>query len=144
MTFVFWMLIGGATSYFASQRGRDPFIWFMIGSLLGILGLVVLFLLPSVKESEESGGSSPDNDSLVDTSHEIVSSDFTHDYLVKDWFYLDAAGQQQGPVRFDVLREKWNSGTLLPESYLWCEGMDNWKKVADLPDLRAALATTLL
>jgi hypothetical protein len=132
LSFVIWLLIGGATAYFAQQRGRDPFIWFMIGMFLGLLGLLLVFLLPSLEE--------PDQEAEGHEEH-LVESQVpakTHDYLIKDWFYLDALRQQQGPMRFEILKKIWEQGSISENSYVWCEGMKQWEKIENLPDLKNA------
>ncbi len=121
-----WLLFGGVTSYFAAQRGRDPFAWFMIGLLLGILGLLLLFLLPPVSESEV-----PDQKD----SQEIEISPVR----LQDWFYLTPDRVQIGPVSFDVLQAAWKESKIGPDSFVWSHGMEDWKKIAELSSLREAL-----
>ena len=136
-SFIIWFLIGAATAYFAQQRGRDPFIWFMIGMFLGLLGMLLVFILPSLEETEEH-----DSEGHEEHIEEIPPSFLptkAHDYLIKEWFYLDPAHHQQGPCRFEVLKEKWGQGNLSNISYVWCEGMNQWEKIEDIPDLKEAL-----
>jgi len=34
--YIFWLLMGVLTAHFAHKRGRDPFLWFFIGVILGV------------------------------------------------------------------------------------------------------------
>lgn len=127
---VSWLLFGGATSYFATQRGRDPFAWFLIGMLLGILGLLLLFLLPPLeivsKESESKG---------------TLSLPETEDpgYRMKAWYYIDQENQQVGPKSFNQLKKAGEAGKIQPDTLLWCEGMSGWKSIKELPEINEAL-----
>lgn len=129
---VSWVLFGGVTSFFASQRGRDPFGWFLIGLLLGVLGLLVLFLLPPLKAEEEEPEAEaqkkiPENESE------------TSPYLAHDWFYLDSQKKQVGPCSFLTLRRDWHLQKLTQDNYVWTEGMEGWTKVEALPEVKQAL-----
>lgn len=124
-----WLLFGGATSYFANQRGRDPFAWFLIGLLLGILGLLLLFLLPPLeKMSEEEVKETPLVEDLEDSS-----------YRMKAWYYLDEQNQQVGPKSFNQLKKAGESGKILADTLLWCEGMSEWKPMKEIPQIKEAL-----
>src|SRR5438105_7257052 len=89
-----WLLFGGAASYFAGQRGRDPFAWFFIGMLLGILGLLLLFLLPAVTPPEEKAVS---KGSPVEKQKEELVQENLSFFRLKEWYYLSGAREQIGP-----------------------------------------------
>jgi GYF domain 2 len=130
ISFIIWVLIGAATSYFAKQRNRDPALWFFIGMLLGLIGLVILFILPVVdtpKESEKIAGSDP--------VHKLPQFIEPPDFALKVWFFLDNERKQQGPISFSVVRTMWQQNKLHNESVVWCEGMHTWCKVNEIPNL---------
>lgn len=135
--FLACLVIGAVTAYFAYQRGRDPVIWFMLGMFLGILGLILLFLLPPLHgEDLQLEG---EEEHPIESQKEMILQNASHEYLIKDWFYLDSTHQQQGPVRFEDLRNIWEEGSISGKSYVWCEGMGDWKKIEELPELKEAL-----
>ena len=80
----------------------------------------------------EENAENPDYESEQQTAgfemHELLP-----DYIDKEWYYLDTNRQQQGPVQFDRLKATWRDGKLTSETFVWSEGMDNWKKVDELP-----------
>lgn len=51
------------------------------------------------------------------------------------WYYLDASRKTNGPIAFPELHSLWKTQGLNENSYLWAEGMENWKKVHELSDL---------
>lgn len=143
LSIFFWLLIGAATAYYAQQRGRDPFIWFIIGICLGLLGLLLLFILPVMEEVKQGSAESRSSDliSTVESEEDFKNESLkkNQDYLVRDWFYLDQARKQQGPATFDALKKFWMEGKIGLMSFVWCEGMENWKKIEELSDLKEAL-----
>ena len=126
-----WLLFGGVSSYFASQRGRDPFVWFLIGMLLGILGLLLLFLLPPVTSTE--------NEMPLEEEAPVTQIEEPRDHRMKEWFYLDQERNQVGPCSFSQLRKSWDEGKLTIATLVWSEGMEEWRKVEELPHLKQAL-----
>jgi hypothetical protein len=121
-----WLLFGGASSYFAKQRGRDPFAWFLIGMFLGILGLLLLFLLPPIATPVPV---------VEEKTEELAPQEDAMPYRLKAWYYLDSMRNPIGPISFNELKKT----NVQSDTLIWCEGMVEWKTVAELPDLKEAL-----
>lgn len=136
LSIIVWLTIGSATAYFANQRRRDPWIWFMIGMLLGVIGLLILFLLPNAKEGKLPPTNKDSEYSIVELDPEPLSKSISYD---QDWYYYDHKQNRQGPVKVEFLRTLWKQGEIDEETFLWCEGMDEWKKLESLTDLYAGL-----
>lgn len=49
-------------------------------------------------------------------------------------YYFMLAGKQYGPFEISELTEK-----IKPETFVWCNGMADWKQAKDVPDLAAIL-----
>ncbi len=125
-----WFLTGYISSYFAKQRGRDPIAWFVIGMILGLIGLLILFLLPPIgKESEEK-----EAERIIQPIPKIEEEP-----LPSEWFYLDGGRNQQGPVSVDDLKNLWGSQKLEGSTYVWTETMENWQKIIEIPPLAKTL-----
>lgn len=135
-----WLLFGGATSYFASKRGRDPFAWFLIGMVLGVLGLLLLFILPVVNgaSEEEDVVAKEYGASVPDQASEKEGVDFSS-YRMKQWYFLNSKREQMGPSPYSVLRDMWNSKKIDPQTFVWCEGMPEWKRIIEIPQLKEGL-----
>lgn len=131
---ILWLLMGAITSYFSRRRGRDPIAWFFIGMLLGLLGLLLLFILPAIKpvvEKEVIGG-----ETIV---VEPIKVEPVDELLLNEWFYLDKSRHQQGPISFSALRDCLLQGVIDENTFLWCEGMDNWKRLRELKEIENRL-----
>lgn len=139
-----WLLIGGTTSYVALRRGRDPYAWFAIGILLGLLALLLLMVLPDLAKGEK--GESDNKNDKDEMNNEIMDVMVTpalepsqQDVLAKDWFYIDRDYKQQPAVAYNVLKELWDAGKIDTKTFVWSEGMPEWKRIGDLPNLLESL-----
>lgn len=130
------LLIGAITAHYAKKRGRRPTVWFAIGTLFGLLGLLLLFLMPSYAEKE-----TPEASNLQPLSPAPVQAPFSQDHLQKEWYYMDENHQQQGPIAFGALKQAWEHKQLIPDTFVWCEGMPDWRQIKDVPNFSDALAT---
>jgi hypothetical protein len=136
------LIIAVSTSYYARHKGRDPVGWFILGALLGIFAPLILLFLPTIK-SEETGLPTL-TDSTSDSFHSSqqplpIEKEAVIQEEDKLWYYLDQDHQQIGPVSVFALRELWNRGKLNLNQYVWCEGMEKWEKVDNLPVLKSIL-----
>ncbi len=149
LSFILLIIIAIFTSYYAGSQGRNTLKWFVIGLLLGILAPLILLFLPPVKKEKSDGlpsmtVSRPDP-SLAHLSHAVLNPEDTKikEEENKLWFYLNQKHEQVGPVSVIALRELWNRGKLELNQYVWSEGMEQWKKVDELPELKAVLNKTV-
>jgi hypothetical protein len=124
-----WLLLGIITAYFAQQRGRNPQIWFFIGMVFGLLGLAFLFLLPTYPQEPEletpasstASNSNPNIEQIIPSNYQNIT-----------WYYLDPERKQIGPVSFETIQNLYRQGDLITSSYVWCEGMQEWRKIVEL------------
>jgi hypothetical protein len=136
LSFLLLIFIAGTNAYFARQRGRDPVGWFLIGLLLGAFGLLILFVMPKKKWEADL---EQDEDRIL-----AGVNDAEENFTFKEWFYLDADHCQVGPVTFEKLRTQWEEGEVSESTYLWCEGMQNWVRLDQMPVLQDAIAPVAL
>lgn len=135
--FLFWLFLGCLASYFAKKRGRSPVLWFILGMVLGVIGIGVLWLLPkvAVEAPPQTGpqlGPQPDQ--------QMGQQMGRHEELWKIvWYYLDRGHKQQGPVELPDLITQWKAQGISEKSYIWGEGMKEWQQLCDLPDLLSTL-----
>jgi len=50
------------------------------------------------------------------------------------WYHL-IGGDRQGPVALADMRELVLEGTLLPDSWVWADGMPDWMRLREVPAL---------
>lgn len=138
--------MGAATSYLAYQRGRDPYIWFALGIFFGVLAVLALVLLPPVQSQDEIEADQRNQELIKLRERQVQEQEKIEDapnlqprsIQTKEWFYLDKSRHQQGPHSFYVITELWENGDITAHSYMWSEGMSEWKRVHDIPEMFAA------
>ncbi|XP_029728722.2 dnaJ homolog subfamily C member 13 isoform X2 [Aedes albopictus] len=61
----------------------------------------------------------------------------------KDWYYNvereNEKPERCGPVTFSELKELWNKGVLTPRTRCWAVGMDGWRSLQQIPQLKWCL-----
>jgi hypothetical protein len=113
--------------------------------LLGILGPVLVLILPDArsKDGKQQGpGQGPSTYSDADSK--TIEVQPTEVYTVTpfhqhEWFYYDLEQIRQGPLSFEDLKRLWQETRVGGNTYVWHEGMGNWEKISEIPDLLAAL-----
>ncbi len=146
LSFILLLIIASFTAYYASRKGRNPLLWFIIGILLGIFAPLILLFFPAVKPDQVDNGMPtmtvlpPDPDHQQLPQPPPAPADLKRqEEEEKLWYYLDQNHQQEGPVSSVALRELWNRGQLEVNSYVWTNGMEQWEKVDNLPELKEIL-----
>ncbi|XP_055920872.1 dnaJ homolog subfamily C member 13 isoform X1 [Eupeodes corollae] len=66
-----------------------------------------------------------------------------HAYEEKDWYYnIEKDGmkpERQGPITYSELKELWNKGGITPKTRCWAIGMDGWRSLQQIPQLKWCL-----
>lgn len=64
-------------------------------------------------------------------------------YEEKDWYYnVEKEGQKperKGPITYSELKELWHSGVITPKTRCWAIGMDGWRSLQQIPQLKWCL-----
>jgi len=118
------ILFGLLGAHFAKKRGRPPLKWFWIVFFLGIFGFMALLFLPKERQKRR----------LVNQPLKPVFPKRSEAWL-KMWYYLDPSHTQQGPLEFPDFIKKVKEKGVTETSYIWGEGMQEWKRLSELPDL---------
>ena len=118
------LFLGALSAYFAQRRGRLPLAWFGIGFMMGIFGLAMLFLLPKLEKTRTPSLTS-----------KMAPPPKRTDSWLKMWYYLDPTHVQQGPFEFHDLIKTWKEKHISDATYIWGEGMGEWSRLRDQPDL---------
>lgn len=123
---IIWSLVFGAVSaYIAYLKGKSPFIWFILGTLFGVFGILFLFLSPKPKAKKQNP-KTEDKTTTIDITPTVSSAD-----KEKFWYYLDPSNEQYGPMSFDALVREWKNSKISEKTYVWNENLDNWKPFSE-------------
>ncbi len=54
-------------------------------------------------------------------------------------YYIAVNGKHEGPYEIEQLKEK----NVAPDTYVWCEGMAEWKPASEVEEVRAAMVASV-
>jgi hypothetical protein len=121
-TLSLWILIGGITAHYAKARGRDPRGWFCIGLLLGIFGLLLLFILPKIMRKTHV---------TLEPAPALALPLLENPHPDKFWYYLDSSNSQFGPMSFQALQTALEQGKITQQTLVWNEEFESWKPLQE-------------
>lgn len=102
----------------AKKRNRRHKLWFALGFLFGLLGVIVLYFLPKVEDKKTIKTRSP--------KPTIIKSS-------KLWYYLDKENKQYGPMSDHALKQN-----LAEAKYVWNDAMDEWAEPEKVEELESS------
>lgn len=94
----------------AKKRHRRPKLWFVLGYLLDLVGVIILYFLPKAKIKL------PPQATLIKPS--------------KLWYYLDTENKQHGPMSDHALKQN-----LTDAKYVWNDDMEEWAEPEKVEEL---------
>jgi hypothetical protein len=123
LIYISWFLMGSASAYYAKKRGRNPYVWFGLGLLFGLFGLIFLFILPKRVEEKPAV--------VVEKIPDLFSPRASNE-PVMFWYYLDDENKQQGPMSPTAFECAQADGRVKSFHYVWNTQMENWKKLEEI------------
>uniref|UniRef100_A0A8C7E5M7 DnaJ heat shock protein family (Hsp40) member C13 n=1 Tax=Naja naja TaxID=35670 RepID=A0A8C7E5M7_NAJNA len=60
----------------------------------------------------------------------------------KEWYYGNAEKERRGPYSFNEMQELWTEGKLTSKTRCWAQGMDGWRPLQVIPQLKWCLLAT--
>jgi hypothetical protein len=126
-------VIGVITAIVASYRGRNVIAWFFLGFLFGVMGLLLLFFLPDHSKKDDEEKKITVDVKIWPAIDTIDEYEETDEY---EWFYLDSQHSQHGGIDTDGLRAVWQEGAIDETTYIWHDGMEQWKPICEVSFLK--------
>lgn len=130
---LFWIFFGFLCSYIARKKARNPNLWFWLGILLGIVGVLLIAFLPKQVIRRRRRNSKVVVEEQLAAENQVTFQPSEH------WFYLDKTRASKGPLTLQELQKIWKEEECSESTYLWKEGMEGWKHLKELPDLQKIL-----
>lgn len=115
------IVFGAISAYVAKSRGKNPFLWFGLGALFGLFGLLFLLFAPQMK-TQKGARKSPLDKNTID-----ITPPFDPKYNEKFWYYVDQSNKTQGPMSFDGLYRLFQDKAVSLQTFVWNESLDSWK-----------------
>ncbi|XP_050953803.1 dnaJ homolog subfamily C member 13 isoform X2 [Labeo rohita] len=57
----------------------------------------------------------------------------------KEWYFGNADKERRGPFSYEEMQEFWSAGTLTAKTRCWAQGMDGWRPLQAIPQLKWCL-----
>jgi len=114
-------ITGLITGYIAHRRNRNPYTWFAVGFLFGLLGLLFFFILPQKKKK-----------TLANAPLKPQPQPYVFGPTDKYWYFLDQSHTQVGPMSYTALSNHWKQGKIKVDTFVWHEDLSEWKPLQEL------------
>lgn len=113
-----YIIIGLITAHFAKKNKRNPYIWFFIGMLFGIWGLITMFLLNlrKIKKAKK------------ELKKPVTIEDPRY------WYYLDEDKKRYGPISLNRLKGLLEENKIFSNTYVWNEDFKNWEFLKNIKE----------
>ena len=132
-------------SYFslrlAYKRGRNPWLWAVLGLLFGFWSLIILYFLPKRYQKKIYQIQKKKRQEALLTQEEKIFFTFPYNFKIF-WYYLDDEEAIQGSMSFFRLKDLWIQKKIKPSTYVWNEKMEDWKQIKDLMISKKHLPTS--
>ncbi len=126
-TYLFvWIAMGSLSAYLAKKRGKNPLFWFVLGALLGVLGIFALFFMPAMRKTAPHK-KGEEGKETIDITPNIPKSQ-----LENFWYYLQSDNTREGPMSFDALKRAYQEGKIARTTYVWNDEMEGWKHFGEV------------
>jgi len=110
-----WLIFGAASAYMARSRGKNPYLWFVLGMLFGVFGILFLLFGPKAHKTSQ-------DPNTID-----ITPQFDPKHKEHLWYYLDSENHQHGPMSLDALVGALRQGKVSDKTFVWNESLENWK-----------------
>lgn len=71
-----------------------------------------------------------------------ASLEMFRDYAEKEWYYGNVEKERTGPFSFPEMKEMYDQKILNPSTRCWAQGMDGWRSLSSVPQLKWSLCAT--
>ena len=57
----------------------------------------------------------------------------------KEWYFGSKDKEREGPYSFGEMKDLWSEGTIHQKTRCWAQGMDGWRPLEQIPQLKWCL-----
>ncbi len=114
------LIVGSIAAYIAMRKERNPYIWFTVGFVFGLLGVLALFIIPLPRKK------------VLEEELRPAPQPFIEGPIDLYWYYLDEEREQKGPISRDALTQAWQKGDVESNTFVWHEELTAWKPLQEL------------
>ncbi|RWS30301.1 dnaJ subfamily C member 13-like isoform X2 [Leptotrombidium deliense] len=109
-----------------------------VKELIDTNGLKILVDLLTLAHLHVNRAIVPTQTNVIEASAEMMANTDTE----KEWYYGNSEKDRQGPYSFKDMKELWSQGTINSKTRCWAQGIDGWKALVQIPQLKWTLMAT--
>lgn len=110
-----------------------------VKDLIDAGGVRVLVDLVTLAHLHVNRATVPTQSNVIEASPEMMAAEAES---VQEWHFEDGKKEKVGPVSLKRIVEAFESGDLSPKSRCWAQGIDGWKPLINIPQLKWTLVGT--
>ncbi|XP_013794496.1 LOW QUALITY PROTEIN: dnaJ homolog subfamily C member 13-like [Limulus polyphemus] len=99
-------------------------------------GIKVLVELLTLAHLHTSRATVPTQTNVIEASPDMMMD------TEKEWYYGNVEKERRGPYSFKEMKELWKEGILDAKTRCWAQGMDGWRPLLNIPQLKWCLLAT--
>lgn len=107
-----------------------------VKELMDANGIKILVELLALAHLHTSRAHVPMQMNVLEASPDMVRAS------EKEWYYDNGEKARLGPVSFSEMTDLWNAGHINGKMLCWAQGMDGWKPLHNIPQLKWCLMAT--
>lgn len=129
----------------ADKMERDRLIFFLnqlilnrknVKELMDANGIKVLVDLLTLAHMHTSRATVPTQSNVIEASPDMARD------TEKEWYYGNVEKERLGPYSFHDMKEFWSEGKINSKTRCWAQGMDGWRLLHGIPQLKWCLLAT--
>lgn len=99
-------------------------------------GIKVLVELLTLAHLHTSRATVPTQTNVIEASPDMMLD------TEKEWYYGNVEKERRGPYSFKEMKDLWKEGILDAKTRCWAQGMDGWRPLINIPQLKWCLLAT--
>lgn len=100
-------------------------------------GIRILVELVVLAHLHVSRATVPLQTTMIEASVDMLKS-----YAEKEWYFGNTEKERRGPFSFPEMKDLWAEGVLKPTTRCWAQGMDGWRPLNLIPQLKWCISAT--
>ncbi|GAB6018577.1 DnaJ sub C member 13 [Chamberlinius hualienensis] len=107
-----------------------------VKDLLDANGIRILVDLVTLAHMHTTRATVPTQTNVIEASPEMML------HTEKEWYFGNGEKERRGPCSFAELKDYWTEGVINSKTRCWAQGMDGWRPLQAIPQLKWCLMAT--
>ncbi len=118
ISIIFWAACGLTCAVWAEKKGKNPYLWFLVGLFFSVAGVVIAYFKLRHKTPLQPAKQLPDRFP--------VSENYGKTRL---WFIIEKNNEVSGSMSFYALKKKFDEKLIDESTYVWTEALPDWQRL---------------